>query len=481
MRRTKIVCTIGPATSSPEALHALIDAGMNVARLNFSHGTHDDHAAVIDAIRCHKWGGSIAILQDLSGPKVRIGSIAAGKVQLNAGDEITLTSRSVSGDEREISISIPEIVEVTPPGAQLLLDDGNIELRVTARKPGALVCTVVNSGVLSSKKSVNTPGVSLPIAAVTDKDLEDLRFGIAQKVDYVAASFVRSAKDIAILSGMCDASRAKIGIIAKIEKHEAVRNIDEIIANVDGIMVARGDLGVEIPINEVPVVQKMIIKKCNAVGKPVITATQMLESMIHNPRPTRAEVSDVANAILDGTDAVMLSGETAVGEYAAKAVQMMDNVARFTEASSPALQTAHMEQASPARSTTLAVGQAACDLALDLKASAIVTATSSGLTAMAVSQFRPKAQILALANRPETLRKLALVWGITAVMVGNVSESDEMMQECVVAAERSGFAPVGSMIVITGGVPVGAPGNTNFIRIHEMGQPLWTDRSLAQA
>jgi pyruvate kinase len=471
MRRTKIVCTIGPATSSPEKLHALIEAGMNVARLNFSHGNHDQHAAVIAAIRSHPIGASIAILLDLSGPKVRIGEIAGNSVELSAGDEFILTARDVPGDAREATISIPEMTEVVPVGAQLLVDDGNIELKVIARKSERLVCKVVNSGTLSCHKGVNAPGVFLPIAAVTDKDLDDLRFGIQQKVDWVAASFVRSPSDIAVIRGICDAARARIGLIAKIEKHEAVRHIDEIIAVVDGIMVARGDLGVEIPICEVPVMQKMIIKKCNAVGKPVITATQMLESMIHNPRPTRAEVSDVANAILDGTDAVMLSGETAVGEYPIRAVKMMDEVARFTEVSIPAQQTLHPDMAVDS-SITQAVGQAACDMARDLKAAAIVTATSSGNTAMAVSRFRPKAAILALAHRSETLRKLALVWGVTAVDIGPVKDSDHMMQECVDAADRSGMAPDGSVIVMTGGVPVGSAGNTNFIRVHRMGGSL---------
>ena len=471
MRRTKIVCTIGPATCSPEALHRLIDAGMNVARLNFSHGTHEEHAAVISAIRSHESGCSIAILQDLSGPKVRIGEIAAGKAELKDGAEFILTARDVPGDEREATISIPEMTEVVPVGAQLLVDDGNIELKVTARRHDCLICTVVNGGTLSAHKGVNAPGITLPIAAITDKDLDDLRFGIKQRVDWVAASFVRSASDIAVLRGICDAAKAKIGLIAKIEKHEAVRHIDEIVAAVDGVMVARGDLGVEIPIDEVPVMQKMIIKKCNAVGKPVITATQMLESMIHNPRPTRAEVSDVANAILDGTDAVMLSGETAVGDYPYLAVKMMDRVARYTENSQPAAAILHPEVTVDS-SITQAVGQAACDMSRDLKAAAIVTATASGSTAMAVARFRPKSAILALAHRTEIQRKLALVWGVTALDIGAVRDSDHMMQECVNAAERSGLAPVGSVIVMTGGIPVGSAGNTNFIRVHRMGQTL---------
>ncbi len=474
MRRTKIVCTIGPATSSPDALNQLIDAGMNVARLNFSHGSHEDHAAVIATIRSHPKSDTVAILQDLSGPKVRIGMIAAGTVDLKPGAQLILTSREVPGDENEISISIPEMTESVPVGAQLLLDDGNVELKVKARKPDALVCTVVTGGILSSHKGVNAPGVSLPIAAITDKDLDDLKFGIQQKVDWVAASFVRSANDIAVLRGFCDASRAKVKLIAKIEKHEAVRNIDEIIAMVNGIMVARGDLGVEIPIDEVPVTQKMIIKKCNSVGKPVITATQMLESMIHNPRPTRAEVSDVANAIIDGTDAIMLSGETAVGAYPFLAVKMMDHVARFTEAS---LSYRHVivEDLSDSHTITRAIGQATCDIASDLNASAIITATSSGSTAIAVSRYRPHAPIIAAAHRPEILRRLALIWGVTPVLVSDVKDSDEMMVECLKAAAATDFIKDGDVVVLTGGVPVGIPGNTNFIKVHTMGQPYSTE------
>jgi pyruvate kinase len=476
MRRTKIVCTIGPATRSVENVHALIDAGMNVARLNFSHGTQETHAAVIQAIRSHPQGESVAILQDLSGPKVRIGEIAEGTIELQQGAEILLTSDEVPGDIHAVSISIPEMTEVVPVGAQLLLDDGNIEFRVKARRPGALVCEVVTGGILSAHKGVNAPGVSLPIAAVTDKDLENLQFGIAQKVDWVAASFIRCAADIAVIRGICQASRAKIGLIAKIEKHEAVRNIDEIIEVVDGIMVARGDLGVEIPIHEVPITQKMIIKKCNAVGKPVITATQMLESMIQNPRPTRAEVSDVANAILDGTDAVMLSGETAAGAYPFAAVKMMDKIARFTEASRRDL--GELRRQLPIGSSiTLAVGQAACDMARDLDASVIVTATSSGSTAIAVSRFRPKAQILALTHKPEIQRRLALVWGVRTVHVGPIEDSDHMIEVCISEAQRCQCAPEGSVIVMTGGVPVGSAGNTNFIRAHRMGQALTSDNA----
>jgi pyruvate kinase len=444
---------------------------MNVARLNFSHGTHEEHAAVIETIRSHKNGASIAILQDLSGPKVRIGEIAAGKVQLKVGDEFILTANETPGNEHEVTISIAEMTEAVPVGAHLLLDDGNIELKVTSRKRDALVTSVVTGGPLSSHKGVNAPGVTLPIAAVTDKDLDDLRFGIQQRVDWVAASFVRCASDIAVLRGICDAAKVKIGLMAKIEKHEAVRHIDEIIGAVDGIMVARGDLGVEIPIDEVPVVQKMIIGKCNAVGKPVVTATQMLESMIRNARPTRAEVSDVANAILDGTDAVMLSGETAVGDYPFAAVQMMDSIAKYTETAKSSCHIAHPDTVVDG-SITQAVGQGACDMARDLKASAIVTATSTGKTAMAVARYRPKCPILALSHSPETLRKLALVWGVGAVSIGSVRDSDHMMEECVSAARRSGFAPEGSIIVMTGGVPVGSAGKTNFIRVHRMGQSL---------
>jgi pyruvate kinase len=453
-----------------------MEAGMNVARLNLSHGSHEMHAAVIASIRkiASALGKPVAILLDLSGPKVRIGMIADGTVTLERGAKFILTSRDVPGDAHEVTVQVPEMVESVPVGCHLLLDDGLIELQVSAVETDRLVCNVITGGPLSSKKGVNVPGVSLPIASITDKDLDDLQFGIKQKVDWIAASFVRNASDIAVLRGVSSAAKAKIPLIAKIEKHEAVRNIDDIIESVDGVMVARGDLGVEIPIDEVPVTQKMIIKKCNAKGKPVITATQMLDSMIRNPRPTRAEVSDVANAIFDGTDAVMLSGETAIGAFPILAVEMMDRVARYTEASE-AYAMLHPQDLPGSRaqeSITAAIGEATYEVAKQLGASAIVTATSTGHTAITVSRFRPQCPIIAATCKEEIYQRLALVWGVYPVRVPDVDNSDGMMQECINAVQTAGIAKDGDIVVLTGGVPVNRPGSTNFLKVHRIGQSL---------
>ena len=475
MRRTKIVCTIGPATSSPEALRQLIQAGMNVARLNFSHGKQAQHAEVVANLRAiaEEMQQPLAILQDLSGPKVRVGTIAGDGVVLMPGAEVTLTMDDVPGDEHEINLPVPEIFEAVVPGTHLMLDDGLLELKVKSKRAGRLVCEVIVGGRLTSHKGVNVPNVSLPIAAVTDKDLEDLKFGIAQKVDYVAASFVRTASDIAVLRGVCEAARAKIPIIAKIEKHEAVDAIDSIMEAVDGIMVARGDLGVEVPIDEVPIIQKMLIQKANRAGKPVITATQMLDSMIRNPRPTRAEVSDVANAIFDGTDAVMLSGETAMGAYPFDAVRMMAKIATHTESSMDYGKILDEKMRfDTGKSITGAIGQATCDIAHDLSCAAILTASATGRTARVVSRYRPRAPIICATNRADTYQRLALVWGVQSVMVEIADDSDSMMQACIDAAGQTGQVQTDDIVVITGGVPVGRPGSTNFIKIHRIGQPL---------
>ena len=448
---------------------------MNVARLNFSHGKHEQHAEVVSYLRAlaEEMQQPVAILQDLSGPKVRVGNVAGDGVTLTPGTEITLTMDDVPGDEHEINLPVPEIFEAVVPGTQLMLDDGLLELRVKSKRSGRLVCEVVVGGLLTSHKGVNVPHVSLPIAAVTDKDLEDLKFGIAQKVDYVAASFVRSASDIAVLRGVCEAARAKIPIIAKIEKHEAVDAIDSIMEAVDGIMVARGDLGVEVPIDEVPIIQKMLIHKANRAGKPVITATQMLDSMIRNPRPTRAEVSDVANAIFDGTDAVMLSGETAMGAYPFEAVRMMAKIAVHTESSMDYGKILDEKMRfDTGKSITGAIGQATCDIAHDLSCAAILTASATGRTARVVSRYRPRAPIICATNRAETYQRLALVWGVQSVMVDIADDSDSMMQACIDAADKTGQVQTDDIVVITGGVPVGRPGSTNFIKIHRIGQPL---------
>jgi pyruvate kinase len=449
---------------------------MNVARINLSHGSHEQHAEVIGHIRrlSNELNRPIAILLDLSGPKVRTGKVEGEGIELVEGATLILTSREVLGNTHEVSVSIPELVENVPIGSQLLLDDGSLELVVTGQGQDQITTTVVTGGLLKSHKGVNAPGVSLPISAVTDKDLTDLSFGIEQKVDWIATSFIRSAEDVSVIRGFCKARRCNIPIIAKIEKHEAVTNIDEIIKAVDGIMVARGDLGVEIPIHEVPVVQKMIISKANAAGKPVITATQMLDSMIVNPRPTRAEVSDVANAIYDGTDAVMLSGETAVGKHSAKAVQMMDRIAKYTEAS---IGYKHLlddtyKRTDPTDALTQSIAQATCDVAVSLNAAVIITATSSGRTAMAVSRYRPASMIIAVTPSNEIVSRLALVWGVLPFKIGDMTDSDEMLKACIDLVQDAEIVKDGDMVVVTGGVPVGRSGSTNFVKVHQIGQPL---------
>lgn len=484
MRRTKIVCTIGPSSNSEASLARLVDAGMDVARLNFSHGSHEDHAKVIEIIRSLSASRSrpIAILQDLSGPKVRVGKVHNDGVLLENGSNITMTVDADASDPNVISLPVPAIFNAVIPGTHLLLDDGLLELIVRQVKPKQLTCEVVVGGMLRSNKGVNVPGVSLPIAAVTDKDYADLLFGISQRVDWVAASFVRSADDINAIRHYCLAKEVKIPLIAKIEKHEAIDNIDAILEAADGIMVARGDLGVEVPIDEVPVIQKMLIAKANAVGKPVITATQMLDSMIRNPRPTRAEVTDVANAIYDGTDAVMLSGETAMGEYPTEAVAMMDKIATHTETASDyrKLQDNKFRddigrpKAPFGKNsvTTVAIGEATCEVARDLEASAIITATSTGRTAQVVARYRPVTPIIAATNLVESYRRLALVWGVCPVLVDIVDDADGMMQVCIDAAENTGLVKKDDRVVLTGGVPVGLAGSTNFIKVHRIGQPL---------
>jgi pyruvate kinase len=450
---------------------------MDVARLNFSHGSHESHGRTIAHLRAlsEELGRPIAILQDLSGPKVRIGNVAGDGIVLKRGEEITLTRDEVPGDDGRINLPVPEIFEAVAVGTHLLLDDGSIDLRIKQMKAGSLICEVEVGGTLTSHKGVSVPGVSLPLAAVTDKDLEDLHFGIQHKVDWIAASFVRSPTDIAVLRGVCEASRAKIPLIAKIEKHEAVRNIDGILSVVDGIMVARGDLGVEMPIDEVPITQKMLIRKANLAGKPVITATQMLDSMIRNPRPTRAEVTDVANAILDGTDAVMLSGETAIGAYPFDAVRMMAKVAERAEGSldDTKIQSDNDHAGGCSGvSITAAVGEATCEIASRLQCAAILTATNSGRTAQVISRYRPRALIVAATDRYETYQRLAVVWGVHPIMVGASEDADDLMQVCIDAANKSGLVRDNDFVVITGGVPVGRSGSTNFIKIHQIGRPL---------
>jgi len=465
LRRTKIVCTLGPA-STGEIIPELVAAGLNVARLNFSHGTQAEHQARIDMVRsaARQAGVPVAILQDLSGPKIRVGDINPEPVQLVPGQTFTLTSRTLAGNQAGCSVNTPEVISATPVGATVLLADGALELQVVEKSADTLTCRVVVGGPLSSHKGLNLPGIPLPISALTAKDREDLDFGLAQGVDLVALSFVRSAREVTELKEIIAGRGLDTPVIAKIEKAEAVAQIGEILAVADGIMVARGDLGVETPLKQVPLVQKFLIAEANRVGKPVITATQMLASMVNNPRPTRAEVTDVANAILDGTDAVMLSEETAVGHYPVEAVHFLDDIARTTEAKFPYDDWLHHHSKLLTDAISDAISFAACELARDLDAKAILASTASGTTAGLLSRFRPSVPIIAVTTREETKRRLCLVWGVVPFLIDGLTSVDEMLEVVKTMAVKQGYLTSGDRLVITAGTPLGTRGATNLIK-----------------
>jgi pyruvate kinase len=467
MRRTKIICTLGPATESPDMIRALIEAGMNVARLNFSHGRLEDHARTIRRIRdeARALRKPIAILQDLPGPKVRIGEITGGPIQLNHGDAFTLTCRDVPGSPQEVTLPNPVICHAVEPGNSIFLDDGTIQLRVTDKTDKDIHTEVLVGGTLTSHKGVAVPGVSLDIDCITARDVEAIHFGVEHAVDWIAASFVRNGEDIQRLRDMVAQHDTRIPLIAKIEKHEAVQNIDEIIQAADGVMVARGDMGVEVNIWEVPTIQKRIIRRCNRVGKPVITATQMLESMTQNRRPTRAEVTDVVNAILDGTDCVMLSGETAMGCYPIETVTMMNDLALTAESTMDHTAILRRRMGDPGKSVTDAISGATVEIAQTLDVEAILCATSSGHTARMISRYRPKAPIIGVTTSPESYRRMALIWGVTPIMAPVSETIDDTLANSFNAARDAGLVKPGDQVVLTGGLPVGRPGYTNLIRV----------------
>jgi len=475
MRCTKIVCTIGPATESPDRLRALMEAGMDVARLNFSHGTHESHGRVIEHIRrlSKQLDKPIAILQDLCGPKNRLGVLPEEGVQIETGQKVRFVLAGEGTDAENIPLPSSTLFALVRPGERILIDDGSIEVTVTQRDLNTIHGEVRIGGVLRSHKGVNLPDTRLPVTSVTERDLDDLRFGIQQGVDWVAVSFVREPEDLQPVRYTIEAAGADVRVIAKIEKREAVENFEAILEAADGIMIARGDLGVEMPIDEVPLIQKEIIALCNRAGKPVITATQMLESMISAPHPTRAEATDVANSILDGTDAVMLSGETAVGQYPIEAVQVMHRIASRTE---QALKEGVVVQPSQpvagSLSVTEAVAEAVCHIAYDINACAIICATTSGSTARLVSKYRPKTPIVAFTPFESTYRQLALSWGVQPRLIPQVYTMEEMLQTAVNTAVDMGLAHEGDKVVITAGVPIGMPGNTNLIKVHTIGQPI---------
>ncbi|NIA03068.1 MAG: pyruvate kinase, partial [Nitrospirae bacterium] len=412
IRRTKIICTIGPTSNSDSKLNSLIKAGMDVARLNFSHGSHEDHIDIIHKIReiSSNLDRHTAILQDLSGPKVRVGEFPDGVVSLERGAEFILTVRDVLGNGHMASVSYKDLPHAVKPNDTILLSDGLIQLKVIDSDISEINCNVVVGGQLSSHKGINLPTGSVKIPAMTPKDRKDVEVGIKEGVDFIALSFVREAKDVSKLENIINNKGADIPIIAKIEKHEAVVNIDEIIDAADGIMVARGDLGVEIPIENVPGVQKMLVRKCNQTGKPVITATQMLRSMVDNPRPTRAEAADVANAVLDGTDAVMLSEETAVGRFPVETVKMMSRITARIEKSEDFNRNMSIRELPEGHSIAEAIGHSAIQIAQQIGADAIITPTGHGKTAMTVSRYRPLIPILGLSSDPTILRRLSLIW-----------------------------------------------------------------------
>jgi pyruvate kinase len=464
IRRTKIVCTIGPASDSEEMIAKLINAGMNVARINFSHGTHDYHRSVIRRIKEVRKAlkKPVAILQDLQGPKIRIGIIPAGTVTLQAGQEFILTANTVAGDVTRASVSLKSLPEEVAQGHPILLADGNIELRVERVMGQNIHCRVVVGGTLSSHKGINLPASEVSISALTKKDRKDILVGLEEGVDAVAQSFVRTAADVIRTHRAIQEVGGNVPVVAKIEKHEAVNNIDSILTVAQAVMVARGDLGVEIDIERVPLVQKMIIQKCNVHGKPVITATQMLQRMVDNPRPTRAEATDVANAILDGTDAVMLSEETAMGKYPVEAVLMMDRIARSAES---ALDVERFERAPVDYSMNDAISRSAYFVAKQLGVAAIITPTWSGSTACLVSRFRPRPLILATTPNESALDFLSMSWGVIPLFIPPAETLEEIIRFSIDAARRAGYVEPGQQVVITGGAPLHQAGRTNFVRV----------------
>lgn len=469
-QKTKIVCTIGPATGSTPDMEELIKAGMNVARLNFSHGSHEEHAGYIRNIRkaAAKLKTPVAILQDLAGPKIRTGQLMKKEVQLKEGSSLTLTTLEVPGDEHSVSLNLPQVIDNLKQGDVIFLDDGAIKLEVVETSRKAVKCRVIVGGVLGAEKGVNVPGIRLNVPSSTEKDFEDLVFGIEHEVDFVALSFVREAGDIIRVRKFLKEKKADIPLIAKIEKWEAIEHLDKILAASDGLMVARGDLGVEIPIEKVPLEQKDIIRKCNRAGKPVITATQMLQSMIDAPYPTRAEVTDIANSIFDGTDAIMLSGETAVGRYPVEAVQVMMKLALTTEAALPYSKMLLEKGADLEPQTDDAISYAACHTAQQLGAAAIVAFTTSGSTARRVAKYRPGTPIISATPSSKQRRRLLLSWGVYPFEVTEPSDVTGLLAQGVKLSLETGVARKGDLIVITAGIPIGMAGTTNLLKVEKV-------------
>ena len=475
MRKTKIICTLGPSTDDPKILEAMMDSGMDVARFNFSHGTHAEHKVRLELLKKLRKEKNlpVAALLDTKGPEIRLKTFAEGKVTLEAGQKFTLTAREVTGTKDICSVSYKNLAQDVHPGSQIMLDDGLISMKVLERTETDITCLVQNGGPIKDRKGVNVPGVHLSMPYMSAQDREDLLFGIQEGFDFVAASFCRSAQDVMEIRRLLDEHHSDMRIIAKLENQEGVNNVDEILAVADGVMIARGDMGVEIDFTEIPVIQKDIIAYTLGYGKHVITATQMLDSMITNPRPTRAEITDVANAVYDGTSAIMLSGETAAGAYPVEALKTMSAIAERTE-NEPHYRDERFKEAHGQISVSDATAHAACLTAKDVNAAAIVTVSESGNTARLLSKYRPTQPIIACVMDEQVQRQLSLSWGITSLLMGPARSTDELIEMSTALAQKNGYLHNGELAVVTAGVPVGVSGTTNMIKIHMVGNCLST-------
>ena len=476
MRKTKIICTLGPSTDKEGVLRDLIANGMNVARFNFSHGSHEEHLGRLEKLKAlrEELGKPVAALLDTKGPEIRLKDFKNGVENLVAGQTFTLTTRDVEGTNEICSINYKDLPMDVEPNGTIMLDDGLIKLQIQTVNDTDIVCTVLNSGKIKNKKGVNVPGVHLSMPYMSQRDKDDIIFGIQQGYDFIAASFVRTAQDVYDIRNLLNQYDSNIRIIAKIENREGVNNIDSILAAADAVMVARGDLGVEIDFTELPGIQKTIIDRSFSFGKPIVTATQMLDSMIVNPRPTRAEISDVANAIYDGTSAIMLSGETAAGAYPVEALKTMSAIAERTEQEGFHLRGRQMDSNPGKISVSDATAHAACLTARDVNAAAIVTVSESGTTARLLSKYRPQQPIIACVMREQVQRQLSLSWGITPLMMSLAHSTDELIEMSTALAKENGYLHNGELAVVTAGVPVGVSGTTNMIKIHMVGNCLST-------
>ena len=476
MRKTKIICTLGPSTDQEGVLRELVANGMNVARFNFSHGSHEEHLGRFEKLKAirEELGKPVAALLDTKGPEIRLKDFKNGTEMLEAGQTFTLTTRDVEGTKEICSITYKDLPQDVQPGGTIMLDDGLIKLQIVTVNDTDIVCKVLNSGKIKNKKGVNVPGVHLSMPYMSQRDKDDIIFGIQQGYDFIAASFVRTAQDVYDIRNLLNQYDSNIRIIAKIENREGVNNIDSILAAADAVMVARGDLGVEIDFTELPGIQKTIIERSFSFGKPIVTATQMLDSMMVNPRPTRAEISDVANAIYDGTSAIMLSGETAAGAYPVEALKTMSAIAERTEQEGFHLRGRTMDSNPGKISVSDATAHAACLTARDVNAAAIVTVSESGTTARLLSKYRPQQPIIACVMREQVQRQLSLSWGITPLMMSLAHSTDELIEMSTALAKENGYLHNGELAVVTAGVPVGVSGTTNMIKIHMVGNCLAT-------